>query len=416
VRRRYRTGDQTIVREMNISTALRILQEEGPLSRARLADRTGLNKTTVSSLAEELLALGLIHEIGRDISSGGRPATLLNLNPQAGCIIGVELGVDFISVIATDFVGQIVWRRMEETDPSDSQDAIINRALQLVTQATASNMQSGTRLLGLGLALPGLVDVESGILLFSPNLQWRNVPLREIFQNHTGLPVFIDNDANAAAQGEHLFGVARQVQDFVFLIAGVGLGGGLILNGEVYRGAGGIAGEIGHTSLMMDWNHPCRCGNRGCWETFGNQYSLIERVRARLEVGRTSLIPKLMRDHKSSLTLNIIAEAADAGDTEAQEALAETGAAIGLGIANLINIFNPEMVVLGGAMSSAGQHLLPAINKVVEERALAEIRAQIRIVLSAFGPDASVKGAVALVVKATLYSPSSVAQLSEEVR
>ncbi len=413
---RYQAGDQTLVREINLATALRYLQEGAPLSRVQLARLTGLNKTTVSSLIEELLERGLVHQIGLDTSGGGRPATLFELNPQAGCIIGVELGVDFISAILTDFVGQILWRCQQETDSTEPQEAIITHALRLVDKAQSVSQSCGARLLGLGLALPGMVDVQNGVLLFSPNLQWRNVALGQIFAEHIQGPVFVDNDATAAALGEHLFGAARQAHNFIFLIAGVGLGSGLFLNGDLYRGVGGIAGEIGHTSVTMDRSRPCRCGNRGCWETFGNQYSLIERVRALLEVGRNSLIPRLMAEQKAPLSLPLVAQAADASDTVALEALAETGAIIGAGVANLINIFNPEMVVIGGAMSIAGEHLLPTIKEAVQERALAEMRRQVQVLLSAFGPDASVMGAVALVVKAILSHPSSVERLSQRSR
>ncbi len=412
--RRYRTGDQTLVREMNLSIVLRYLQEGAPLSRAQLAGLTGLNKTTVSSLVEELFERALIREVGLNASGSGRPAMLLDLNPQAGYIIGVELGVGFLSVLLTDFVGQPVWRRLQEADPSAPQESLLDQALHLIDEAIARAQAHEIRLLGLGLTLPGMVDVEHGVLIFSPNLQWRDVPLRQIVRRHVGaVPIFVDNDANASALGEHLFGVARQAQNFIFLIAGVGLGGGLFLNGDLYRGSGGLAGEVGHINLTLDRSRPCRCGNRGCWETLGNQYSLIERVRARLEVGRDSLIPQLMAEQDSPLNLAIITQAADAGDVQAQEALAETGAAIGLGIANLINIFNPEMVVVGGAMSQAGHHLLPAIQRAVRERALAETRARTQIVLSAFGPDASVMGAVALVVKDILSKPSTVARQEE---
>ena len=413
--RHYRTGGQPRVREINLSTVLRYLQESAPLSRARLANLTGLNKTTVSSLIEELIDRGLVHEVGLDNGyrlGGGRPATLLDLAPQAGCIIGVELGVGFISVILTDFVGQILWRRQQETDPTELQEAIIACALRLVEEAQTASQSNGARLLGLGLTLPGMVDVQNGILLFSPNLQWRNVALAQTFSECVDVRVFVENDATAAALGEHLFGTARQTQDFIFLIAGVGLGSGLFLNGDLYRGAGGIAGEIGHTNVTMDRSRPCRCGSRGCWEAFGNQYSLIERVRALLEVGQSSLIPQLMAEQDAPLTLSIITQAADAGDAVALEALTETGAVIGVGVANLINIFNPKQVVVGGAMSTAGCHLLPPIKRVVKERALAEMLRQVQIVLSAFGPDASVMGAVALVVKAILSNPSSVERLS----
>jgi glucokinase-like ROK family protein len=410
MQRRYRTGDQTLVREINLSIVMRCLRDGAPLSRAQLASLTGLNKTTVSSLVEELLSRGLVREVGQAASGGGRPATILELNPAAGGIVGVQLGVDFISVVLADFTGHISWRRLEEADPVAGQEVVIDQTLRLIGEAMAA---STGRLLGLGLATPGTVDVEQGLLIFSPNLQWHNVPFRQILQDRTGLPVFVDNDANAAALAEHFFGVARQVQDFIFVFAGVGVGGGLFLRGELYRGASGFAGEIGHTNFALDpYRAPCRCGNRGCWETSTNQYALIERVRARLSVRRNSLLSRMLAEQNVPLTLPLILQAAAAGDTEALEALDETGSATGLGVANLISIFNPEMVVIGGPLSAAGRYLLPAIQAVVGKTVLPEIRAQAQIVLSAFGADASVMGAVALVIEAILAHPSSAGRLS----
>ncbi|MBN1139099.1 MAG: ROK family transcriptional regulator [Anaerolineae bacterium] len=409
----YRTGDQALVREINLSTVLRYLHEGAPLSRAGLASLTGLNKTTISSLIEELLDRGLVREIGLDASAGGRPATLLELNSQAGCIVGVELGVDFVSVVLSNLAGQILLRRFEEADPAIGQEAVIAQTLRLVDEAIAARQPADARLLGLGLATPGTVNVQEGTLIFSPNLQWRMVPFGQIFHDHTGLPVIVDNDANAAAVGEHLFGMARQVDDFVLIFAGVGVGGGLFLRGELYRGASGFAGEIGHTNFMIEgYRPPCRCGNRGCWETFINQYSAVERMRARLEVGRSSLVARLVAERNAPLSMPIIVQAADAGDAEAREALGETGYLIGLGVANLVNIFNPELVVLGGPATVAGKYFLPAIEQAVRKTALPEIGQQAQIVLSAFGPDTSLIGAAALVVEAVLANPSSVAKQS----
>jgi glucokinase-like ROK family protein len=404
----FQTGDQTLVREINLATVLRYLQTGPAISRSGLANLTGLNKTTISRLVEELLERGLAHEIGLANSAGGRRATLLELNPQAGQIIGLEVGVDFISVIVTDFSGQMTWHRLIETDPADPQAVIIEQALSLVSEAQQFSQAQGGRLLGLGLTVPGTVNIDSGTLLFSPNLQWRSVPLGQIFTERTDLPVFVENDANAAALAEHFFGAARQSQNFIFLTVGVGLGGGLFLNGSLYRGAGGIAGEIGHTSFMSNGNRPCRCGNRGCWETSSNQYALIERVRALLAIGQSSLVTQIMTEQNTRLTLAVIARAAAAGDQVVLEALAETGAAIGLGVANLINTFNPEMVIVGGAMMVAGDYLLPAIKDVVAKRTLAEAQSQTQIILSTFGPAASVVGGVALVVNAVLANPSRV--------
>jgi glucokinase-like ROK family protein len=409
LQRRYRTGDQTFVREMNLSTVVRYLQEAAPLSRAGLASMTGLNKTTVSSLVEDLIDRGLIHETGLDTSAGGRPATLLELNPQAGCIIGVALGVDHVLVIVTDFLGEIHWRCLEETDPTAGKEAILELVLRIVDEAVKACQARDSRLLGLGLAIPGTVNVDDGVLIFSPNLQWHNVAFREILHKHADLLVLVDNDANAAAQAEHLFGVAKGVQNFISVFAGVGVGGGLFLNGELYRGAGGYAGEIGHTNFMVDhYRRPCRCGNRGCWETSVAQDSVIERVRTRLAVGRNSLISRLMAEQNSPLTVPLIVQAADAGDAEAREALVETGSLMGLGVANLVSVFNPDLVVLGGPLTAAGEYLLPAIAEAVEGTVLPEIHRQVKIVLSAFGADASLMGAVALVVEAILSHPGSV--------
>ncbi len=407
----YRTGDQALVRETNLSTVLRTLQEGAPLSRSGLASITGLNKTTISSLVEELIDLRLVHEVGLNPSAGGRPATLLEIDSEAGCIVGVELGVDFVSVVLGTLNGQIRWQRLQEADPGAGQEAMIAQTLRLVDDAIASREPADCRLLGLGLATPGTVNIHDGLLIFSPNLQWRNVPFGQIFHDHTGLPVLVDNDANTAAVGEHLFGTARQVDDFIFIFAGVGLGGGLFLRGELYRGGSGYAGEIGHTNFMVEpYRPPCRCGNRGCWETFANQYSLVERMRARLEIGRSSLVPRLMAEQGVSLSLPLVVQAADAGDAEAQEALAETGSMLGLGVANLVNILNPELVVLGGPASVAGKYYLPAIEQAVRKTALPEIQQQVQVTLSTFGQDASLIGALALVAEAVLANPSGVAR------
>jgi glucokinase-like ROK family protein len=346
-----------------------------------------------------------------DDSSGGRPATLLTLNPTGGQVIGIELGVDFISAILADFIGQIAWREIQEIDPSDSQETIISYVLILVDKARAVSQQTNIRMLGIGVTLPGMVDTEKGILLFSPNLQWHNIELQQIIYRHTGIPTFVENDANAAALGEHTFGVARQSRNFIFLSIGVGIGCGLFLNGDLYRGAGNIAGEIGHTR-MDDSNRPCRCGKRGCWETSGNQYSLIERIRALLDIGRVSILNQFMAEQNSRLSMVMIAQAAEAGDEVTLEAINDTGNAIGLGVANLINIFNPEMVVIGGAMGLLSNYLLSPMIQTVQKHILNQMQQQSQVVLSQFGPTATVMGAVALVIRAIMTQPNRVERMA----
>jgi predicted NBD/HSP70 family sugar kinase len=206
--------------------------------------------------------------------------------------------------------------------------------------------------------------------------------------------------------------VARNLHDFLFVFAGVGLGGGLFLNDKLYRGKGGYAGEIGHTPIIAEpFQKPCRCGNVGCWETYANQASILERVRVRLEKAPDeSLIPALMVEQHAPLSMMIVKQAADAGDVQALGALGEAGSAMGTGIAVLVNMFNPEKIVLGGPVSIAGDHLMPSIRESVSQHAMHEIHSQTELNLSAFGPDASLVGAAAVVVDDILNHPQHVAK------
>ncbi len=395
---------------MNLSAVLRFIYHEAPLSRSQLAGKTGLNKSTISSLVEDLLDRRLIHETGINSAGKGRPSTMLEISPEAGTMVAVELGVDFVSSAVVDFLGKILWRKAEPADPAASQEKTLGQTMVLVQETIEACRSRGQRILGLAFSIPGTVDLEQGLLIFAPNLNWRNVPLGSLFSGSTGLRVFIENDANAAAIGEHLFGTARNLRNFLFVFAGVGLGGGLYLDDNLYRGKGGYAGEIGHTPIIAEpFQNPCQCGNVGCWETYANQASILQRVEIRLgQSGDGSVIPTLMEEQNSPLSLSIVKQAAEAGDYRALESLAEAGSAMGTGFATLVNMFNPEKIVLGGPVSIAGEYLMPAILDSLRRHAMGEILSQTQINLSAFGPDASLVGAAAVIVDDILKFPSHV--------
>lgn len=399
---------QTQLREQNLTTILQVMKRYAPASRAQLASLTHLNKTTVSSLVEELIGLGLIHETGLDTSGGGRHATLLEMNHQSEHAIGVEIGDGFVLVVLCDMTGHMIWRGLLETDLKAAPDDVLTRTLELVDKAAAISRSYGECLLGMGVALSGIVDVDSKTLLFSPGFQWRDVPVGAIFEQHTGLPVYVENNANAAAIGEHFFGAAHDSNDFTFILAGIGVGGGLFLNGDIYRGAGGMAGELGHANFLQGGNLPCRCGDRGCWETTANQLSLINRVRAALDAGQPSVLHGLIGEAHQPLNFSTIYTAANAGDPVALGALQETGIALGNGIATIINILNPSLVVIGGAMSRASEYLLPAVESVIELHTLPQVRDHVRVVISEFGENAIAVGAATLAIRDALANPRSV--------
>jgi len=404
------TADQALVRELNLSLVLRFIHNEAPVSRSQIAQATGLNKSTVSSLVEDLLKRELVHETGINSVGAGRPATLLEINPKAGGIVGVELGVDFIAVALSDFTANILWSDSVSIDSHNAQETTITKILELTDKALAICYKDhGLFLLGLGLSVPGTVDLEQGIMVFAPNLQWRNVPFKKIFSEHTRLNFYIENDANAAAIAEHLFGAARNSDDFIFVVVGIGIGGGLFLNGNLYRGKNGFAGEIGHTPIVAEpYQNPCHCGNLGCWETYANQSSLIKRVQTRLENSRESVIPEFMAEQNSALSISIIKQAADDRDNEALEALTETGTALGLGFASLIDVFNPEKIILGGSLSILGKYLLPSIIETATKHSLSDVSPKAEILLSCFETDAILKGAISIVVDDILSNPTIV--------
>jgi glucokinase-like ROK family protein len=398
------TADQVLVRKLNTSLILDCLRTRGPLSRARLSAVTGLNRSTVSSLVNDLLEEHLVREIGLEPAGRGRPGMLLELSPDGGCAVGVEIGVDFISVVLTDFVAQILWRQRISSDPEDGQGVIVERAEAIVRAALEIGKDRGLRPLGIGVGVPGLVDVQQGSLVFAPNLHWRDVPLRQMWTQRFNLSVFVENEANAAALGEYYFGVARDVQSLIYLSAGVGLGGGIIIKGKLFRGSGGYAGEVGH--MTMDPNgEPCGCGKRGCWETVVGPRAIVRQVREALETNAESQIRTLVQDDLESIDVDVVVRAAQAGDHVARKALEEVGVQLGIGIANLVNAFNPEMVVLGGALSLASTFLLPVIEETARKHALAQPYDIVKVAASAHGADACVVGAVALVLDEILREP-----------
>jgi glucokinase-like ROK family protein len=407
----YRTGDQTLVREINLAVIMNHLRTNAPISRAALADATGLNKTTVSSLVNELIERQFVQEIGLASPSSGRPAILLELNPTAGFILSCEIGVDFIKVICTNFAPEIIWRYEEQIDPSIGQRAILDRALMIINQGVAAgNLACGT-LLGMAIGVPGLVDQSTGALLFAPNLGWKDLPIRSIVQESFDVPLFVNNEANLAALGEHYFGAAQGYDEVLYISASrVGLGGGLVHFGNVFSGVTGVGAEFGHMTMDPDGEF-CKCGNQGCWETQVSQPALIRHVWRFIDQGNSSMLTDMTGGKRASLTVPMIVEAAREGDKVALDALEIIGRYLGIGIASLINALNPELVVFGGILSLAGEFLMPVIKKEVEQRALKWNREAMQLVLARHASDACVMGGVAAVYQAILAQPDIVGAL-----
>ncbi len=405
-KQRNRTGNQALVREINLSTIMNNLHQVAPVSRSTLAEMTGLNKTTVSSLIQELIDLHFVREIGLNSVGTGRPARLLELNPHAGCIISGEIGVDFISIICTNFATEIVWQCQESIPQDADQTIVLNHLLTLLQQAKEAIHNISDTSLGLAIGVPGLVDQKSGSLLFAPNLGWENVPLKTILrQSFNNLPIFVNNEANMAALGEYYFGAAQNHDEILYVSVGTGVGGGIVRNGNLVNGISGFAGEFGHMTINPDGDL-CNCGNRGCWETQVSQPTLFRYIKQAIEQGQSSILSAMTHNNWEQLSTLLIVEAAQQDDTVALEALTQIGRDLGIGMASLVNILNPDLVIFGGVLSLAGEFLLPVINAELQKRTLKWSFNATALVLAQHGFDACVMGGVAIVYDAILNHPT----------
>ncbi|MDR3577421.1 MAG: ROK family transcriptional regulator [Anaerolineaceae bacterium] len=398
------TADQVWVRKINRAIILQVFRTHPTLSRARLAAETGLNPSTVSSIIGELIQEDLIRETDLIQSRTGRPGRLLELNPEGGCALGIEINVDYIEFLITDFAANVLWRQKQSIAPEIGQEEIMAQVSHLAKKASAFVQARKSHLLGVGVGVPGLVDVSSGLLRIAPNLHWADIPIRDVLAKHFDCPIYVENEANAAALGEYYFGAVRNVKDFIYLSAGIGLGSGIVIGGKLFKGMFGYAGEAGHMTLDVN-GELCGCGKHGCWETFVGPRAVEQRVQSSLACGAKSIMTEMVKGDIQNIVFDDVLKAAKMGDQTAMDALAKVAFYLGIGIANLVNLFNVEVIVLGGALNNASSFILADIECVAWANTLAPEREHLRIIPSAHGTDACVMGAIALVLDDILCEP-----------
>ena len=327
----------------------------------------------------------------------GRPAVPLILRPDGGAVIGMEIGVDFIAILLTNFVAETLWETRIEIKPSQPQSNIIGQAEQLVDQALSIAKEQQLRPLGLGVGLPELINLDQGELIIAPNLNWRNVPLRLMWNQRFRLPVYVENEANLAALGEYYFGVARGIENFVYLSAGIGLGGGIMIGGNLFRGGYGYAGEIGHVQRDPQ-GEKCSCGRIGCWETQVGPRAVLRRVKKELQIHSDQFLLNACQGNFDNLTFEMVVKFALDGNSICCQAIEDVATYLGAGIADLVNVFNPQLVVIGGAFILGKDILQPIIQKTIFSNALQPSADSLRIAFSERGADACAFGAVAIVL------------------
>ncbi|MFH8716328.1 ROK family transcriptional regulator [Streptomyces zaomyceticus] len=374
-------GSQTSLHRANLERVVRAVRMAGSLTQAEIARATGLSAATVSNIVRELKDGGTVDVT--PTSAGGRRARSVSLSGDAGIVIGVDFGHTHLRVAVGNLAHQVLAEEAEPLDVDASAAEGFDRAEQLVKRLILATGIGPDKVIGVGLGVPGPIDVSSGTLGSTSILPgWSGINPAEELSGRLGVPVHVDNDANLGALGELVWGSGRGVKDLAYIKVASGVGAGLVIDGRVYRGPGGTAGEIGH--ITLDESGPvCRCGNRGCLETF---------TAARY------VLPLLRPGHGPDLTMERVVQLAREGDPGCRRVIADVGRHIGSGIANLCNLLNPSRVVLGGDLAEAGELVLAPIRDSVSRYAIPSAARQLSLTQGALGGRAEVLGALALVL------------------
>jgi predicted NBD/HSP70 family sugar kinase len=385
---------------------LRLLFFEGPLSRVALARLTGLSSGSVTNVTAELLEEGLILEAGLEESDGGRPSVLLQVNPDFGAIVGVDVGETGIKVEGFDLQMRVIGTADVRLHPQHHPaEVVVEQIITAVEQLQAQFARERRRLLGVGIAVPGIVERAGGARVHAPSIGWHEVPLERLIRERVGIPVRVDNGAKSLGQAEAWLGAGRGARHAVVTLWGTGVGAAIFADGVLYRGAASSAGEWGHTSIVVD-GAACRCGGRGCVEAYIGAGALLERWR---KVDRKAPAPS--DPDAEEWVEQLLADAT--GRRAAADVLEHAATYFGVAAANLANLFNPELIVVGGWLGlKLGPALLPRIREVIAEQALDYPASRLVIELGRLGPDAVALGASTLVIEELLASGGSVKTLA----
>jgi predicted NBD/HSP70 family sugar kinase len=382
----------------NRAVVLEAIQVSDGISRVQIAKRAGLTAQTVSVIVRKLLEEGLVIEDGSLPSSGGKPRTILRVDPAAGYAVGIHFDPGEISYVLADLAGQPVTKLHTDVRPGLAPDTVIREMAATARRMLGEAGVPDGKVLGIGLACPGPLDAD-GVMNFPPRLTgWDHVPIKRLLEEHTGFPVTFDNDAAAAAIGERWAGLARSTPSFAYLYLGTGIGGGLFLDNQIYRGRSLNAGEFGHITVVPD-GPECYCGNRGCVEAVCCPSAIEATVRARLADGASSTLAAENLDHAA------VCAAAASGDPLAREVIGEVAARLADAAVSIVNMLDIDLLVLGGpAMHKVADIYHRVVAEAVATRPLARRLHSVQVETSPIATDAAAIGAASLVFHAT-YAP-----------
>ena len=395
-----------LVKMHNMQAILLSLLYEKQISRVQLARKTSLSTTTITNLISELIEQGIVVEEGVQTAeaprSVGRPRTGLNLVPDARYAIGVHIGIGLIRVAVVNLLAEVLYNEIRYFDLQTPAEEVLRLISATIEEVIGCSRIARERILGVGVGASGLVNFQTGVNLLAPNLQWHNVPILETLQTALHLPVIVDNNVRAMALGEAFFGLGRGVDSLAFVYGRTGVGAGFVVAGKIFRGSNTGAGEIGHIILLPHGGKPCRCGKNGCLETLVSETVILEEAEKIVQRNPKGLLAQLWHDDKVQ-PIERVFNAARQGDVETRRMIEEHACYLGIALANLVNVLNPELIILGGMFAQGHDLILPTAACTMRETAFAGLGEKVRVQTTSFGWRAGVIGASALALLRYFY-------------
>ncbi|MGI1690760.1 ROK family transcriptional regulator [Thermoanaerobacter uzonensis] len=386
-----------LLKGMNESVILNIIRKMGPISRADIAKETNLTPPTVTNIVNKLIAENIVMEDKVGESNGGRPPVLIKLNPDFMSIIVIHISTYNLHQYTLD--AELKTKKKEKNSIRGlKQEEVLELLTSVLDKAIKESPQNVS---GIGIVVRGPVKMKEGISVFAPNIGWRNVPLKSIVEERFGKPTYIINDVRAMALGEFHMGKAKDVENMIFLKVGYGIGSAILINGRIYTGASDGAGEIGHTTIDVA-GPQCSCGNYGCFEALASEKALVNLVVKSIKEGMDSIVYQMAEGMLDSVTPEMIYEAAKLNDKLAVNALKTIGRYLGIGIANTINTFNPELILIGGGIVQARELIEDIIIETAKKRTFENSFSSCRIAFAELGDDATLIGAANMVMDEVL--------------
>lgn len=397
--------DVTELRNLNRAVVLTNIYKYGPISKSKLAELGSLSRVTITNILDKLLEQGLIIFQSKGKSTGGRQPGLFKLNYDAFFALGIDIGESEINGILINLKGEILKKETVEykINNNNTINLIVEKSTKIINSLLKFPNLLIEKVLGIGISFPGTVDPISGIIYDSPNVDGVGLSLKEIFkkQININIPVFIENDANAAALGEYWFDSGMYKNFILYIFAGEGTGCGLVINGKIYRGFNHAAADVGHTVIDLN-GRKCRCGNFGCVETYTSYESIVRRFEEKIKQGETSSISINGDSQTDIIKVERIIEEAKKGDQLALKIIEETGRILGIACVNLINLYDPDIVIIGGKLSKANELIMDPLEKIIKDRSKGIQRDRLLITQAKLEPNACAIGAAALVIEELL--------------